>query len=74
MDSANDLIGKYCQRFAHLQYIDVNPALFDEVGKPILELFESDRVHLKPLAYKEFTKIIKPVLEDAQNKEAQNKT
>jgi hypothetical protein len=62
VDAANDLIQKYCQKVPYLEYIDVNSALFDAVGQPKLDWLESDLVHLKPIAYQEFTKIIKPIL------------
>ena len=67
VDSTNKLIEQYCQETANLEYIDVNSVLFDSTKKPRVECFESDRVHLKPLAYQEFSKIIKPVLENAWN-------
>ena len=69
VDAANQAIARYCRAMPCLQYIDVNLVLFDSLGKPRLELFESDSVHLKPTAYKEFTQIIKPILEDAWHEE-----
>jgi hypothetical protein len=36
--------------------------LFDATGQPKLDFFASDRLHLKLIAYQEFTKIIKPVV------------
>lgn len=65
VDDTNELIAKYCQEVSYLKYIDVNPALFDATGQPKLDFFASDRVHLKPIAYQEITKIIKPVLTKA---------
>ena len=52
----------------NLEFIDVNPALFDLLNQPRLELFMSDRVHLKPRAYQAFTAIIKPIIQTAWNK------
>lgn len=65
VDAANDLINKYCEETTYLEYIEVNHILVDPTGKPRLDMFESDLVHLKPIAYQEFTKVIKPILEDA---------
>ncbi len=67
VDAANDLIEQYCEQSSHLQYIDVNHIWADSKGKSRQDFFESDRVHLKPIAYQEFTKVIKPILENAWN-------
>ena len=39
-----------------------NPVLFDATGKPRLDLYMGDELHLRPRAYEGFAKIIKPVL------------
>ncbi|MBL8188379.1 MAG: hypothetical protein JNK38_10250 [Acidobacteria bacterium] len=46
----------------------MNPALFDRKGKPRLELYLPDKLHFLEPAYDEFTKIIKPVIEQAWKK------
>ena len=65
VDSANTLVKKYCESTPHRGYIDVNPVLFDNDGKPKMELYRDDKLHFKDPAYEEFTKVIKPVLETA---------
>ena len=65
VDEANRLVGEYCRADRRLNYIDVNPALFDAAGNPRLELYQADRLHFKPPAYAEFAAIIKPVIEEA---------
>ena len=48
-----------------VQYVDVNPALANADGSPRVELFMNDQLHLRPAAYDELTKILKPVLTEA---------
>ena len=55
----------FTKEFAHLSYIDVNPALFDDHGKARVELYLPDMLHFKPPAYVAFTAIVKPVLTKA---------
>lgn len=64
IDRANYLIQKYCDATSNVRFIDVNPVLFLD-GEPRMELYLADQVHLKTQAYMEFSKIIKPILEDA---------
>jgi len=65
VDSANTLVKNYCASAKQRGFIDVNPVLFDEEGKPRLDLYRDDKLHFKDPAYEEFTKIIKPVLQKA---------
>jgi hypothetical protein len=62
VDSANAFARDYCASVKKRGFIDVNPVLFDEGGKPRLELYRDDKLHFKDPAYEEFTGIIKPVL------------
>ncbi len=48
-----------------LDYVDVNPALFDANGEPRMELYRPDGLHFHPPAYDEFARIIKPVVQAA---------
>lgn len=63
VDHYNALVRAYCAATPHHTFIDVNPALVDGDGRPRLELYVKDKLHLEPPAYVEFTRIIKPVLE-----------
>jgi len=65
VDEANSRIREYTAKNKRLGFIDVNPALFDTAGKPRFELYREDELHLRPAAYVEFTKIIRPVIEKA---------
>jgi lysophospholipase L1-like esterase len=68
VDEANRRVREYCSMDRRLGYIDVNPALFDQAGNPRMDLYQADRLHLKPTAYVEFSTIIKPVIEAAWRK------
>jgi lysophospholipase L1-like esterase len=62
VDAANALVRAYCMRSSKLQYIDVNPVLFDARGEPRMELYLPDGLHFQAPAYVEFAAIVKPVL------------
>jgi hypothetical protein len=62
IDSINAMIQVYCRQSAKRQYIDVNIALFDRTGKPRYDLYLDDQLHFKEESYKEFTRIIKPIV------------
>src|SRR6185436_19741697 len=46
-------------------FVDVNPVLANADGSARTEVFMNDRLHLRPPAYEEFAKILKPVLTEA---------
>jgi hypothetical protein len=62
VDAVNREVAALAATLPHLEYIDVNPALFDASGEPRLELYRNDLLHFHAPAYDEFTKIIKPVV------------
>lgn len=63
MDSINTMIRDFCLYSPQRRYIDVNVALFDSAGNPRTELYLDDKLHFKDESYKEFTRIIKPILD-----------
>ncbi|MCX8042931.1 MAG: GDSL-type esterase/lipase family protein [Desulfobacterota bacterium] len=65
IDIVNALIKQYCKQIPELLFIDLNTVFFDKTNRVRAELFVSDGVHLQPAAYREMTRIIKPVLENA---------
>ena len=65
VDAVNHQIEMDSATNRHVEYVDVNPVLFDQAGMPRLELFMSDRLHLRPQAYEEFARVLKPVLTKA---------
>ena len=62
VDDVNRRIEMYAASHPRVEYVDVNPVLFDASGKPRLDLYMGDELHLRPPAYEGFTKILKPVL------------
>jgi len=67
VDDVNRQIQMYAASHSHVEYVDVNPVLFDANGKPRFELYMGDELHVRPPAYEGFTKILKPVLTRAIN-------
>ena len=65
VDAANASVKAFCSQDQRLEYIDVNPALFDAAGQARLDLYLPDKLHFKEPAYNDFTAIIKPVIEKA---------
>ena len=65
VDDINRQMQKYAEKNPRVTFVDVNPVLFNADGTSRIEFFMSDRLHLRPAAYEEFAKILKPVLERA---------
>ncbi len=63
VDAANSSVKAFCSQDKRLEYIDVNPALFDATGQARLDRYLPDKLHFKAPAYNDFTAIIKPVIE-----------
>ena len=65
VDAANASVKDYVAKDKRLEFIDVNPALFDQFGQARLDLYLPDKLHFKEPAYDDFTRIIRPVIEKA---------
>jgi lysophospholipase L1-like esterase len=65
VDAVNRQIEQWASTTKRVVYVDVNPVLFNADGSSRLEFFMNDRLHLRPPAYEEFTRILKPVLTKA---------
>ena len=63
VDHYNALARAYCAATPHRFFVDVNPALVDAAGHPRLDLYKEDKLHFHPPSYVEFTRVIRPVLE-----------
>jgi len=63
IDEANAKIEAWCEKTDGLFFVDINPSFFVN-GQVRTELFLEDGLHFMPEAYTEFTKIIKPVIEE----------
>jgi len=62
VDAVNHRVEAHTTKNTRIEYVDVNPILFDQAGRPRLELFLSDGLHFRPQAYEEFARVLKPVL------------
>ena len=62
VDDINRQMQKFAERNPRVQFVDVNPVLFNADGTSRTELFMNDQLHLRPAAYEEFAKVLKPVL------------
>ena len=67
IDDSNHKIKNWCKNTNRPYFIDINPPFIIE-GQSRTDLYLDDRLHFKPEAYQEFTKIIKPILEDGWEK------
>jgi lysophospholipase L1-like esterase len=65
VDEVNRQMKRYAAGHPHVEFVDVNPVLFNDDGTSRLDLFMDDDLHLRPRAYELFTKILKPVLTHA---------
>jgi len=61
IDDSNEKIKKWCKKTDGLCFIDINPSFFSG-GQSRTDLFFEDGLHFQLEAYREFTKIIKPVI------------
>jgi lysophospholipase L1-like esterase len=65
VDDVNRRMRKYAADHPRVEFVDVNPVLFNADGTPRLEFFMTDQLHLRPPAYEGFARILKPVLTNA---------
>jgi lysophospholipase L1-like esterase len=65
VDAVNRQIEHDAAMNPRVVYVDVNPVLFNADGSSRVEFFMTDRLHLRPPAYEEFARILKPVLTKA---------
>ena len=65
VDQVNRRMQSYAAGHPRVQFVDVNPVLFNADGTSRLDLFMGDQLHLRPRAYEEFARILKPVLTNA---------
>lgn len=63
IDEAHAMLRTYCTTAPEAVFFDVNPAFFDHAGRPRMDLYADDGLHLTQAAYREMAGMIKPVLE-----------
>lgn len=59
---ANRLMREVCEGDERLTFIDLEPIMLGEDGKPIPELFADDGLHLSEAGYKRWTQAVQPAL------------
>lgn len=60
MDAANALVREFCAQDPRRGFLDVNPAVVDAAGKPRMELYSNDRLHMSPAGYAVWTQLLTP--------------
>jgi hypothetical protein len=60
---ANRRLERMCSRDPRLTYVDISQTLLDAKGQPRPECFQKDMLHMKPELYREWTKVVRPVVE-----------
>jgi lysophospholipase L1-like esterase len=65
VDRINEQMREFAKSNPRAAFVDVNPIFVNADGSTKIELFMNDQLHLRPPAYDEFTKILKPVLTEA---------
>lgn len=64
MQRANHLIEHFCENHAEAHYIDIVPVMQNASGEVRKELFTFDGVHMNEKGYQEWTRVIRPVVEE----------
>lgn len=67
VDHYNALVRSYCEGTPRRTFIDLNPALVDAKGRPKLDLFQDDKLHLRRAGYEAILPRVKPVLDRIWN-------
>lgn len=62
VEAINRQVKALAEESPTLDYVDVNPVLFDAKGEPRMELYRPDGLHFHPPAYDAFTPVIKPAV------------
>jgi len=59
---ANELVEAYCKGKDYLGYLDITKALLGTDGKPRIELYAKDGLHLSEEGYRQWTGLVGPLL------------
>jgi len=65
VEAINRDVEAIAARSPTVDYVDVNPVLFDAKGEPRMELYRPDGLHFHPPAYDEFAEIVRPAVQRA---------
>jgi hypothetical protein len=69
MKAANMMIKDFSMRDSRLFYFDGATPLLDSDGEPKVELFLDDKLHLNSKGYEVWTKLLRPIIKEALNRE-----
>lgn len=67
MKKANEMISQFCGENDRLYYFDAASLLLDDVGRPKLEFFMDDKLHLSEEGYRIWTEALAPMIKEALN-------
>lgn len=70
VEKYNTLVRDYCARTPQHTFLDITPALRDPLGRPRLDLYQPDQLHLQPAAYEKLAELLKPILTRIWNENA----
>jgi len=65
MNKANTMIEEFSEKDRRLFYFDSATPLLDSEGRPNLDLFLKDRLHLNAKGYEIWTKHLRPIIKEA---------
>ena len=69
MSAANTMIKDFSMSDSRLFYFDGATPLLDGDGEPKAELFLDDKLHLNSKGYEVWTKLLRPIIKEALNRE-----
>ena len=69
MKRVNDEIKKMTERYDFLTYVDTASPMLEPDGKPRMELFAEDKLHLSEKGYQLWSNILLPFLNEAMKKD-----
>ena len=69
MRKANAMIREICEQDQRLQYVDIDTPMIGPDGRPRVELFKDDGLHLNKEGYKLWSALVYPYLETSVPKE-----
>jgi lysophospholipase L1-like esterase len=69
MKRANEEIKKITERYDFLTYVDCASLMLDPAGKPRMELFAEDKLHLSEKGYRLWSDILLPFLKETLKKD-----
>ncbi len=66
MSEANAMVKELCGKDSRLYYFDAASPLLDSEGLPKVEFFLPDKLHLNGEGYKVWSRLLRPVIEEAR--------